>query len=216
MKLPLLEWKSLILSFQIFKGELALLQTENESSFSIIIECLMGLTQRKDPLILINGGSWFELDSHKQMSLRGQIRILHKTNPFINNLDLYENISLPLKHHNHLSDPEIQTLLKPFLSIFNASSFIKSRPYQANDTQLKIAQWIRLLIGAPKLLILQTPEIHTPDNLLPVLEEYLKKYLNSGGGVLFLNSGGRIVFESLISKRYNLKESDTLLKPEEH
>lgn len=212
---PLLEWSAPFLSFKLFMGELLLLQTETESIFSKIINCLTGLDQTQDKIIKINGSFWSELSPYEQTALRGKIRILHKTNAFINNLDLFENISLPLKHHEHFSDDEIMSLLDPFLLLFNPMSFLKLRPYQATDSQLKLTQWIRLFIGSPKLLILQNPDLDTPMALLPKLQELLKKYLNSGGGVLFLNTGKPIVFESLITKRYSLHDYVLLQKPEE-
>ena len=199
MTSPLLE-STKSFSFMLNKGEMILLQAKDDSLFPQFIQELTGLQENQT--IRINGVEWSELSPYQQTSLRGQIRILHNTNAFINNLDLYENISLPLKHHLHLSDSEIMTLLDPYLSIFNAAPILKLRPYEATKTQLKTAQWLRLFIGSPILLILQNPALHTPSVLLPEIEKILGKHLDSGGGVLFLNTETSIVFESLITKRY--------------
>lgn len=209
-----MKWISSSLSFELLKGEMLLLQTENESDISKLIECLMGLNPGWKPMVKINGLLWSQLNPYEQTFLRGQIRILHKTNPFINNLDLYENISLSLKHHEHLSDSEIMISLNPYLSLFNANSFLKLRPCEATETQLKLAQWIRLFIGSPMLLILQCPELHTPGDFLSPIETFIKKIQDSGGGIIYINSGEPIVFESLITKRYIIKNSESLLKSE--
>ena len=126
-----------------------------------------------------------------------------------------ENISLPLKHHGQFSDSEILSLLERFALSFKDLSFLKLRPYQADPGQLKLAQWIRLFIGSPQLILLQNPAQDTPPVFLREIELFLRKFLNEGGGILYLNTSESIVFESLITKRYSLSQYESIQNSEE-
>ena len=102
------------------------------------------------PVINLSGGA--------RQKLRARVGALSPIIGLINNLNAWENISLPAAYHGKPSLAEVATIAQEVLDVFGIEprGFLVRVPDELGKLERKIAAFARLMIAGPELAIIES------------------------------------------------------------
>ena len=98
------------------------------------------------------------LSGAARQRLRARVGALSPIIGLINNLNAWENISLPAAYHGKPSLAEVATITQEVLDVFGIEprGFLVRVPDQLGKLERKIAAFARLMIASPELAIIES------------------------------------------------------------
>lgn len=109
---------------------------------------------------------------HRNVSIHFQDTYL------ISNLNVYDNLALPLLYNTELSKTEVEYEIDRVLSIFDLNHEKYEMPFNLSPTEAKLISISRVFIGNPKIILLDEPFSYLDKyyflRILEIMEEYSK------------------------------------------
>jgi predicted ABC-type transport system involved in lysophospholipase L1 biosynthesis ATPase subunit len=98
------------------------------------------------------------LTGRARQKLRNRVGALSPIVGLINNLNAWENISLPAAYHGKPSLAEVATITQEVLDVFGVEprSFLARVPDELGKLERKIAAFARLMIAGPELALIES------------------------------------------------------------
>jgi len=113
------------------------------------------------------------------------IKRVFENRGFISNLNIIKNIMLSELHHTKRTEAKTQEEIIKLAKIFEIENILNLRPFRCSKLHLKIAQWVRVLSGTCKLIILEDP--FTKDTIKnQLLFDILNEKIKSGISVIWI------------------------------
>ncbi|MEZ5583991.1 MAG: hypothetical protein R3F37_15750 [Candidatus Competibacteraceae bacterium] len=137
-------------------GECALISMAQIRSCSLIGDLAQGLLEPDVGQVRFRGHSWADLDRATQAVQRGLTGRVFAGTAWISNLDVDENILLAGQHHQALPEGELRQTATALARRFGLAGLPQRRPSQLSAHELKLAQWVRALLGRRQLLVWKT------------------------------------------------------------
>lgn len=178
------EMRNLNLSLQ--PGRMALIRLEPGNEQLPIADAAEGLLKPLTGTILWRGRSWTTMSPTEELTARAAIGRVHEKNSWISNLSVSENVTLSQRHHTRRPESEIMAEADRLAACFGLREAPRQRPALLSKRELKIAEWVRALLGQPLLLLLERPEMGVPDDNLPCLIEAINAALKRGAAAIWL------------------------------
>ena len=100
---------------------------------------------------------WEEMAADAAAAARGRIGRVFEVRGWISNLDVDENITLAQRHHTSRPLGEIEAEALALAQQFGLADLPRLRPAMLRAGELRRAAWIRALLGAPTLILLEHP-----------------------------------------------------------
>ena len=99
-----------------------------------------------------------DISGNARAKLRAQVGALSPTVGLINNLNAWENISLPAAYHGKPSLGEVAAITQEVLDTFGIEprAFLGRVPDELGKLERKIAAFARLMIAGPELAIIES------------------------------------------------------------
>jgi len=174
--------------FRLNAGELALVAIERGQRLTPIPEVAQGLIEPGDGEVFFSGKTWADRPPSEAAAARGRIGRVFRQGGWISNLNVDENITLPLRHHTELPPEEIR--------------------HRAEEMGKQLrAEWTRAFLGEPALIILEEPLKDAYSEMLHFLMEGIAGALLRGAAVLWISGDFPVLSIARLSslKRYRLK-----------
>ncbi|MGB9621453.1 MAG: ATP-binding cassette domain-containing protein [Brevinematia bacterium] len=119
-------------------------------------------------------------------SIKKQLLFLHRNvsihfqdTYLISNMNVYDNLALPLLYNTNLSKLEIEYEIDKILNIFELQREKYEMPFNLSPTEAKLISISRAFLGNPKIILLDEPfsslDKYYTLKLLEISEEYSKK-----------------------------------------
>ncbi len=188
-------------------GELVLVAVERGQGPTPLAEIAQGLIEPVSGDVLFRGKSWRELPPADASAARGRIGRVFRRGGWVSNLNVDENITLPLRHHSNLDPGEIRERAAELGKKFGLAELPSERPALCPRSILSRAEWTRAFLGEPELIILEEPLRDAYSELLHCLMTGIAEALLRGAAVLWISgdfpdlSGARLA----PLKRYRLQ-----------
>ncbi len=188
-------------------GELGLVSLERGQSETPLADVAQGLILPASGEVRFQGKDWSERFPVSAAAARGRIGRVFRRGGWISNLNVDENITLPLRHHTDLPPEEIRRLAEETGKQFGLAALPEERPALCPRSILKRAAWVRAFLGAPALIILEEPLRDAYSEMLHLLMEGIAAALLRGAAVLWVSGGFPELSDSRLSplKRYRLE-----------
>jgi ABC-type transporter Mla maintaining outer membrane lipid asymmetry ATPase subunit MlaF len=128
-----------------------------EAKSSFITAVLKARCEADEELELF-GQSVRNLSSGARQSVRARVGALSPIIGLINNLNAWENISLPAAYHGRPSLAEVATITQEVLDVFGIEprGFLVRVPDELGKLERKVAAFARLMIAGPELAIIES------------------------------------------------------------
>lgn len=174
------------LNFSLPPGGLALIRLEAGNEQLPVADAAEGLAAPLAGSVLFRGRHWAAMPPLEELAARAAIGRVHEKNSWISNLNVNENVTLSQRHHTRRPEPEIMAEADQLAAFFGLAEVPRLRPAFTGKRELRIAEWVRALIGQPLLLLLERPEAGVPDENLPRLAEAVGAALQRGAAAVWL------------------------------
>jgi len=172
------------ISFQVKKGETAVLMGPNASGKTTLIKAIAGLVTPLKGRIIIDGNIVFEANGNSGRvilntppHLRG-IGYVPSDYALFNHLTVRENVMLGLAKKS-ISSQEKEEKVKSVLEFMGLEKYSNMKPHALSSGLKQKVAIARAIVAEPKLLLLDEPFSSIDPASKPALRYELKKLLNS-------------------------------------
>ncbi|MCP5421034.1 MAG: hypothetical protein H6970_06560 [Gammaproteobacteria bacterium] len=176
------------ITFKLGPGECVLLTVAQAESCSLIGDLAVGLLEPDNGYVRFLDRPWSALDGKALSAHRGRIGRLFAGHAWLSNLDVDENILLAARHHFADSLRSLRRHADALAEQLGLGETPHRRPTQLARHDLKLAQWIRALLGPKTLLVLENPLLDVYPAAIPVLFDKLAEARRQGTALLWLSS----------------------------
>ena len=167
-------------------GALALLEVEPGAGGAAWADLASGLLAPDRGSVLFKGSDWASLEAGPAALARARIGRVFSGTAWISNLDVDENITLPLRYHGLMSDEESLREAGRLANRLGLPSLPSGRPAHASRAELRVAEWVRALLGPRDLVILEDPLRDIPRRGEDLLLGELERRRGDGLGVVWI------------------------------
>lgn len=154
---------------------------------TLVADLAQGLLAPDDGTVRFLGQDWRRLTTGAAARQRRLIGRVFKQRAWINNLDVDENVLLARRHYGHPPLAELCQQADTLARRFGLDGLPAQRPNRLSPATLRLAQWVRALLGDKHLLILENALRDVPAPVLPVLSAALADARAAGSAVLWLS-----------------------------
>ncbi len=169
-------------------GELALVSMERGHGPSPLADAAEGLLEPSGGEVSFLGVSWTTRSAGEAAAARGRIGRVFTAGGWISNLNVDENVTLPLSHHSDLPLNEIHARAKKMGELFGLNELPSVRPALLKRALLRRAEWTRAFLGDPALIILEEPLKDAYTEVLHYLIKGITGALARGAAVLWMTA----------------------------
>lgn len=145
------------ISLRLAPGELVLIRTPEGAPVTPLADVASGLTPAEAGAALFEGREWTTCSAHDAAVARGRIGRVFERAGWLSNLDVDENLTLAQRYHARRDPAEALAEAQALARELGIAAIPPGRPAFVDRAVLQRAQWIRALMGAPSLLLLERP-----------------------------------------------------------
>ncbi|OAI52272.1 hypothetical protein AYO46_05950 [Betaproteobacteria bacterium SCGC AG-212-J23] len=139
-------------------GSVQRLELPDAASRSAFVTAVLKARCEADEELELFGQPVKNLSGRARQKLRSRLGALSPIVGLINNLNAWENISLPSAYHGKPSLAEVATITQEVLDVFGLEprTFLARVPDELGRLERKIAAFARLMIAGPELAIIES------------------------------------------------------------
>ena len=132
---------------------------DEDAKAHLVTAVLKARTQPEEELELF-GQKTAELEPRERKQVRARVGAVSPVVGLINNLNAWENISLPAAYHRTAALEDVVTLAHEVIGAFGGEpeAFLARVPDELSMLDRKVAAFVRLLVSAPELMIFDALE----------------------------------------------------------
>jgi phospholipid/cholesterol/gamma-HCH transport system ATP-binding protein len=145
------------LNFSVDPGGMLTICGPSGSGKSILLEIAAGLVEPHSGCVTWRGRNISQLSVGDLAIERQTMGFLFQRQALISNYTLFENIALPLRYHQNLSEDELRRRVMARMDFFGIASLTKCLPEQISQGKARLAGFARAIIMEPDLLLLDEP-----------------------------------------------------------
>jgi phospholipid/cholesterol/gamma-HCH transport system ATP-binding protein len=144
-------------TFTLNAGDLLLLRVVARGGHRSIFDLAQGLLAPDAGVVTLLGEDWQSVTPDRAAAFRGQIGRVFENGGWISNLDVDENVTLAQRYHTGRPESEIADAAQHLARKLGLAELPVGRPHAVARDLLRRAQWVRALLGEPRLLLLDHP-----------------------------------------------------------
>jgi len=127
------------------------------SGKSMLLRIAAGLLEPDEGTVLLREESLYDLSHSHRLKRMQRFGFVFQNDALISNINLFDNLALPLRYHSKLKEKEILEKITETLAAYNLSKEIYSMPSSMSLGERKIAAFARAVINEPDVLFLDEP-----------------------------------------------------------
>lgn len=149
-------------SFNLRPGEVALVRLAYGHTITPLADLASGLLDPAEGEVVYQGVAWTHRDAAEGARLRGGIGRVFERTGWVSNLDVDENITLARRYHDRCAPEAALQEARAIATALGLPGLPVGRPATVARQDLRRAEWVRALMGEPKLLLLERPGRELP------------------------------------------------------
>lgn len=186
-------------SLALAPGELCLMRLPEGAPISPLADLSSGLVEPEAGAVLFDGQEWSTLSADAAAKARGRIGRVFERAGWLSNLDVDENITLAQRYHTTRDPDKILNEARALADELGLGEIPQGRPAHVERDVLLRAQWVRALLGSPRLLLLERPGRDLPAPVVaPLVTAINKRREQHGVAVLWLTDSHEYVADSAL------------------
>lgn len=186
-------------SLSLAPGELLLVRAPEGRPVTPLADAASGLLDLDAGEIIFDNKSWAARSAGEAASKRGLIGRVFERSDWLSNLDVDENITLAQRYHKRRDPAEVLEEARALAREVGLGEIPPGRPAQVERMALLKSQWVRALMGRPKLLLLERPVSDLPPTDIAAFVAALNlRRERDGVGILWITDSHEIVDDSAL------------------
>jgi len=167
-------------------GELAIVLLERERVHLPLADLATGVVVPDKGQVKFRRFDWSDIAPDGAADLRSKIGRVFECNPWVDGMEVDQNIMLAQMHHTHRSTADIIKQAEMLSRVFGLPGLPLHLPSTVRGQDLVRAGCVRAFMGRPDLLVLERPTAGVYPELLPALLNKLRTARERGAAVLWL------------------------------
>lgn len=144
-------------SLDIFKGETLVLLGKSGGGKSVFLRHLIGLMKPISGQILFEGQDIAKLSERQLEPVRRKIGMLFQDGALFDSMNVYENVSFPLRERGEKNEKVIHEKVKEALNLVNMHGHEKKMPVNLSGGMRKRVALARAIISPPQVILYDEP-----------------------------------------------------------
>lgn len=186
-------------------GSVALVRLTDEVRVdALLCDLAEGLDEPDNGSVTFCGVDWRNMDAEAQQHARGSIGRVFNGPAWLSNLNLYDNLTLSVRHHSEMDDNSVRAEVMRMCSLLRLEEALDVSPELYSSVILKKMEWIRAFLGKRTLLVMESPESGVKVEDAGRLIDLVNSFVEGGGAVLWVTASDAIVEDKrlLRAQRY--------------
>ena len=189
------------LSFTVAQGEFLVIAGSDVVGKTPFLKLCVGLINPSSGDVIINGKNIKEFSYNEMQRFRQKTGFVFQDGTLISNLNIRENIALPLKYHYGVSDKTIDKRVEKYLESLKLVRYANERPAGLPLETKLLAGLARALIVEPDLLLLDELFTSLGKTTVSIIISNLKA-LKKENNVTCLMTSNTVRLKSVVSEEY--------------
>lgn len=170
------------------------------SGKTTFLKLIKGIVKPTRGRVIVMDTDVSNADKVKLMKLHSLVSIHFQDTFLISNIDVYNNLALPLFYNTNLTQREIEREIDKVLDIFGIRDIKYEMPFNLSYTQSKLVSLARAFLGAPRIILLDEPfsflDSYYKARLIEVVEDFrnVSKIIFTTSDNAFLDICDSVVF----------------------
>lgn len=182
------------IDFNLEEGQSTIISGTYESGKSLLLKVIGGITPPSHGRVLFLGRDVYESPDDTIDEIHQQIAFIFQEGALLSNLNIRENLLLPLKYHNpRLNLPEITREIEEYMAFFNLGHILDKRPAALPNVKKKLLSFVRAAILHPRLMIVDEPLFNLDLDNQKLVLKLLKKLRKSGISMLIVSNSRDLI-----------------------
>jgi ABC-type transporter Mla maintaining outer membrane lipid asymmetry ATPase subunit MlaF len=142
------------------QGQVSRVHLPDEDVKAHVVTAVLKARAGTDEALELFGVKIHDLEPRERQQMRSRVGAVSPVVGLINNLNAWENISLPAAYHRTTPLEDVATLAHQVIGAFDAQpeAFLARVPDELSMLERKVAAFARLLVSAPELIIFDALE----------------------------------------------------------
>ncbi|ACN15538.1 ABC-type transport system involved in resitance to organic solvents, ATP-binding protein [Desulforapulum autotrophicum HRM2] len=174
------------ISFTLKNGDLAIVLLEKEHICLPLADLAAGIVTPDKGEVRFQGSDWKKISPDAAAIKRGSIGRVFEGNPWLDDLEVHQNIMLSQLHHTRRPFDEIARQAAELSRVFGLPGLPFHLPSTFRGKDLARCACVRAFMGNPKLVVLERPTHGVYPEILPSLLNVLRVVRSQGAAVLWL------------------------------
>lgn len=166
-------------------GDLVLVEPGDEPHERTLADSARGLLEPRQGMVRFLGRAWGELPVDQANALRGRIGQTFRRGGWVPYLPVVDNILLAQLHHTRRLAADLRDEASRLAIHFGLPGLPVGRPGESPTEELDRAGYVRAFLGAPALIVLESPATRLPAELLAPLVNAMRRARDRGAAVLW-------------------------------
>jgi ABC-type methionine transport system ATPase subunit len=159
------------------------------SGKSTLLKLMAGLTDPNNGLVTIYGKNISNMYHKDRLRfINTNIAFVFQDGGLINNLDVYDNLAMPLRYYGKYNRNQIKTMIDDIVKEFNLEYIINRFPGKLSYGQKKFIGLARAFLFNPKILYLDEPSSNIDIETSEKIVKMVRKFIILGGTVISVTS----------------------------
>ncbi len=214
------------ISFSVSQGEVLIIVGRSGSGKSTLLKLCGGLYSPNRGEVYIDGVNINNISNKKKQKMMSKIGFITHTGGLMANLNVFENIALPLKYHNNFNESDLREIIMDKLNHFGVYKIRDKHPDSLSPGHKKIICFIRETITKNSILILDDPLNYVDNNTSLLFMDSISESIKEGCTVIIsthdpeisnIPSKMAVVDEGMLvahdETNYIIKAEDKSIKP---
>ena len=145
------------LSLEVLRGETLCIIGGSGTGKSVTLKHIVGLLRPDRGTVKINGVDIFATNNGQLGEIRKKIGFLFQGSALLNSLNVYENVALPLREHEHPSEEEVRRQVMEKLHLVGLEDAAEKTPDVISGGMKKRVGLARAIIRNPEIMLYDEP-----------------------------------------------------------
>lgn len=209
------------ISFSLNYGENVVIFGLENSGIDMLCSIIAGVRSGFQGEIYYKDKNILKLDYIDLNVVRKDLSYMQRGYGLIKNMNVWENIALPLRYHTKLKNREIEKIVDGYIEEFNLEYCQELRPVNLRMSEILKTAFARSIVLDPDLLLVEHPlEAQCSINTLVFVEKMIERSTNKNNSTLivtynpwrFLDSADRFIMIDYGSIVFDGKKEELLSK----
>jgi phospholipid/cholesterol/gamma-HCH transport system ATP-binding protein len=201
------------ISLRLGPGDLAMVDVRDERRAAWFADLCSGLVPLSSGTVRILGRDWTAMPPHYAAALRGRIGRVFARGGWIEFADMATNVLLPELHHTRRAEGELRETAARLARDFGLPGLPTGPVSELSELDRARAACVRAFIGAPALLLLESPVQGRFGDLKDPLMNAIAGARSEGAAAVWLAGSDLVWDDPSIPATHRLRLRDDGLRP---
>lgn len=143
--------------FSLKRGESIIIDWKEGLGKTIFLENCAGINMEYKGDVYWNGFDIKKLPRYQMMNFKGKSGFIFQKPALISNLNVFENIALPLRYHSKLDNKDVNCIVEEQIERFGLNEIKSVLPEMLTTGESKTVSAARALVMKPELIFMDDP-----------------------------------------------------------